>query len=176
MPVQRGAKRRVNRNGIRTLEDERQRVFLQFESRRARFASLRSARTHGDPRKPSGFARSRHARAARRRAVASRRANRNGIRTLEDERQRVFLRFESRETPLASLDPRKLRVYSVPPCPYSPTASAAPPCLVTREPAGQPTSGRNSNGADRSRSEAERAGGGVRKRRHHRRSALLPRN
>ena len=31
------------------------------------------------------------------------------------------------------------------------------PCLVTREPAGQPASGGNSNGADRSRGEAERA-------------------
>ena len=32
-----------------------------------------------------------------------------------------------------------------------------PPCLVTREPAGQPISGGNSNGADRSRSEPTQA-------------------
>ena len=56
----------------------------------------------------------------------------------------------------------------------------------TRAPAGRPAAGGTSNGADRSRSEAERAerrrpreeasGRGVRKRRHRRRSALLPRN
>ena len=35
----------------------------------------------------------------------------------------------------------------------------APPCLVKREPAGQPASGGNSNGADRSRREREGAFG-----------------
>ena len=79
------------------------------------------------------------------------------------------------------------------------TGVRRPPCLDTREPAGRPASGGNSNGADRSRGESthalsstasaarpsehsegglvtKRAGGGVRKRRHHCRRALLPRN
>ena len=76
MPVQRGAKRRVNRNGIRTLEDERSESSSGSnpERRRGRLSTFAEpmaplspampapfGRAHGDPRKPSGFAQSRHA-------------------------------------------------------------------------------------------------------------------